>query len=126
MSVSISVQQSRINNDSTINDHKSSIFGFVPIHMQRRLCALQTRRPLPLVTASRASSSCGKRVPDRMAALEVRLGRASAVAAPAARRCRPPVAQGTSNAAERIDLLQIEDRGDDLIGIAILFQEQLH
>jgi hypothetical protein len=36
------------------------------------------------------------------------------------------VAQGTSNAAERIDLLQIEDRGDDLIGIAILFQEQLH
>jgi hypothetical protein len=67
----------------------------VPVAVRRPLRTPKTRRPLPLVLASRTSTPSRERIPHGSAPLESRLRRANPVTAPAARRRRPPAAQRT-------------------------------
>ena len=68
--------------------------------MERPLRASQARCPLPLVIASRASSSRGERVPYCPAGLECRLGRPERVARPETVWIGSPVACRAADALE--------------------------
>src|SRR5262249_5194340 len=74
---------------------------FVPVVVQRPLMTPKTRCPLPLVAATRATSSGQEGIPHGPASLEERLGAAHWIATPATRSHGTPGAQRTSDSAER-------------------------
>ena len=95
----------------------------VPIVVQGPLLASMTRRPSPLVAATRTPSTGQEGVPHRAASFETRLGRVDTVTVPEARRRRPPPAQRTPDPAEPLVLLFVfRDVDDDPVGGPIVFQ----